>query len=507
MKKILINDNVWQTRIAITLQDELQNIYFSAHAQKTLERAFFKGTVLKVLPGIQTAFIDIGQERAGFLHISEIDREMAISEISKRIQLDDDQEPTEHHVRKQLDISKILHEGEQILVQASKEPVYEKGAKLTTCFTLPGRFLVLMPNIPRIGVSKKIAERDERLRLKDIIKSHLPEGMGAIIRTTSEDRKDQDIIKDLNYLIKTWRTIEDAYAQAKPTEKIYQDLPLPLQIVRDHLDNDIDTIITDSKNSQQELYNFIKATAPEYSHKVNLYKGDVEIFDQYGIEKQIERALEKKVILKSGGSLIIESTEAMTVVDVNTGKFTGKGSLEETIFKTNMEAAEEIVCQLKLRNIGGLIVIDFIDMKKIDNKEKVFRLFEKILREQDKFQSVVRRISEFGTVQMTRKRSGLTLQHQLTDNCFTCKGNGFLKSIQTECYSILGNLKTLLSNIIGSKNITFYVNPQIFNYISSTEYNAILEIEKLCNAKVILATNPNLPREQYYHEHNKLNKK
>mgnify|MGYP003461411220 FL=1 len=201
MKKILINDNSWQTRIAIVQDNELQNLYFSSHAHKTLERIYFKGVVLKVLPGIQTAFVDIGQERAGFLHISEIDRELAISEISKHLQLDEDDEQTERKARKQIDIAKILHEGEHVLVQVSKEPVYEKGAKLTTCFTLPGRFVVLMPNIPRMGVSKKIAEKDERIRLKTIVCSNLPEGMGAIIRTTAEGRGEPEILKDLNHLI------------------------------------------------------------------------------------------------------------------------------------------------------------------------------------------------------------------------------------------------------------------------------------------------------------------
>src|ERR1700722_8619817 len=193
MKKILINDSNWQTRIAIVDGDKLQNLYFASSCDQTLERVFFKGTVLKVLPGIQTAFVDIGQERAGFLHISEIDRELAISEISKHLQLDEDDEQTERTVRKQIDIAKILHEGEDILVQVSKEPVYEKGAKLTTCFTLPGRFVVLMPNIPRMGVSKKIEDHEERVRLKTIVRAHLPEGMGAIIRTTSDGRAEKDL--------------------------------------------------------------------------------------------------------------------------------------------------------------------------------------------------------------------------------------------------------------------------------------------------------------------------
>lgn len=489
MKKILINDNLWQTRIAITRDDVLQNLYFSAHAQTTLERAFFKAEVIKILPGIQTAFVDIGQERAGFLHISEIDRELAISEITKHMQLDEDDAQVERKVHHQLDISKILREGEHILVQVSKEPVYEKGAKLTTCFALPGRFVVLMPNISRLGVSKKIAEREERVRLKEIVKNHLPEGMGGIIRTTAEDRTAEEIGKDLDYLIATWQSIEKKFANSKPTEKLYEDIPLPLQIIRDHLDDDVEAIITDNKQTQNEVYNFIKTTASEYCHKVQLYTGESSIFDHFGIEKQIALALEKKVLLKSGGSLIIETTEAMTVVDVNTGKFIGKGSLEETIFKTNMEAAEETVRQLRLRNIGGLIVIDFIDMSVASNRQKVFRFFEKILRENDKFQSVVLKISEFGLVQMTRKRSGKTLVQQLTNTCTTCAGSGFVKSVQTECYMILRALKNALAIPRQQKNVTLQVNQNIFNYISSIEYNAILDLEKTYGGKITLESN------------------
>src|SRR3990170_505751 len=320
MKKILVNENPWQTRIAIIADGRIQSIYFSAHAIKTLERSYFKGIVTKVLPGIQTAFVDFGQERAGFLHISEIDRELAVENILKHLQIDEQEGPTVR--RQQLDINKILKEGEPILVQVSKEPVYEKGAKLTTCFTLPGRFVVLMPNIPRIGVSKKIEDRDERNRLKDIVRAELPEGMGAIIRTTSESRGAKEISKDMDYLIQTWKSIQKKFEAAKPKEKVHEDLDLALQIVRDHLDDDVEAVITDNKKLQKEIYRFVKSVAPEHSQKVKIYDEVTPLFERFGIEKQIEEALEKKVQLKSGGSLIIESTEAMTVIDVNTGKLT-----------------------------------------------------------------------------------------------------------------------------------------------------------------------------------------
>lgn len=498
MKKIIINNNPWQIRIAIITNGKLQNIYFSTSTHEVLERAYFKGLVVKVLPGIQTAFIEFGQEKAGFLHISEIDRELAMQKISRHLEDDEEiQQKVEKKIMQKRDISKILKENEPILVQVSKEPVYEKGAKLTTCFTIPGRFIVLMPNIPRIGVSKKIEDRDERTRLKNIIREHLPEGMGAIIRTTSDGRAEKDLISDVNYLVHEWQTIEKKFATAKPSEKIYEDLPLMLQIVRDHLDSDVEAIITDSKQSQNELYKFAKQIAPEFAHVIQLYDDSINIFSAYEIEKQIEQALKKKVALKSGGSIIIESTEAMTVVDVNTGRFIGKTNLEDTILKTNLEAAEEVVQQLKLRNIGGLIVIDFIDMAIVTNRQKVFSFFEKILKERDKFQSVVLKISEFGLVQMTRKRSGKTLVQQLTNNCPTCSGLGFVKSYQTESYEILCAVRDELKTVPSGKKVEIYVNSHIFNYITSTEYNAVLALENNYNIKITLLSIKDLSVDKY----------
>jgi ribonuclease G len=496
MKKILINEDPWQTRIAITTDSRLQNVYFAGHSENPLERAFFKGLVTKVLPGIQTAFVDIGQEKAGFLHISEIDRDLAFRRISKHSQLDEE-EPSRRKPRESVDISKIFKEGDSILVQVSKEPVYEKGAKLTTCFTLPGRFIVLMPNIPRIGVSKKIEDRDERNRLKDILKQNLPEGMGAIIRTTSEGRDAQEIIKDIKFLVETWHHVQKEFAAAKPKEKIYQDIEIPLQIVRDHLDEDVSEVVTDNKDGLNRIYKFVKSIAPEYAHKIKLYEGTEALFEHYHIEKQIEAALEKKVPLKSGGSLIIESTEAMTVVDVNTGKFTGKKNLEETILATNLEAAQEVVRQLRLRNIGGLIVIDFIDMASSNNKQKLFKFFEKTLREQDKFQSVVLKISEFGLVQMTRKRSGITLQQQLLQKCNCCKGLGLIKSLETESHLILRLIKLKFLEQKWGNLVTIITNPEVFNHLTCVEYNSILYLEKNYKCKITLVSDKNLSLNQF----------
>lgn len=493
MKKILINDNLWQTRIAILRDDALQNLYFSSHATQTLERSYFKGVVTKILPGIQTAFVDIGQDRAGFLHISEIDRELAINRMVGTSGFDEEIDEAEtvsraEPTRRELDIGKILREGEHILVQVSKEPIYEKGAKLTTCFTIPGRFIVLMPNIPRIGVSKKIEEREERQRLRELLMENLPEGMGAIVRTTCEGKPAKDILQDLSYLVDSWNEIQQKFASAQPHEKLYEDIDMCLQIVRDHLDDDVEYMLTDSKALQNKVYKFVKSIAPDQANKIRLYEATQPMFEKYDVERQIQEALQKKVRLKSGGSLVVETTEAMTVVDVNTGKFTGSTTMEETIFKTNLEAAEEIVRQLRLRNIGGLIVIDFIDMASGSNRQKLFRFLEKTLKERDKFQSVVLRVSEFGLVQMTRKRSGKTLQQQMTEECFLCRGDGVVRSAQTEAYIILRELKAGLESKKIGPVVMVTLHPRVFDYIINTEYASVLMLEKTHGAKITLSS-------------------
>lgn len=503
MKKILINVTAWETRAAVTKNDRLQNIYFADNTNKQLERSFYKGLVSKVLPGIQTAFVDIGQEKAGFLHISEIDRELAITRMQDTVAIDDeidDEESVREEPRRQRtppDISKILREREPILVQVSKEPISEKGAKLTTCFTLPGRFLVLLPNIPRIGISKKIDEREERQRLKTIVLNNLPSGMGAIIRTSMYKRGEKEIKQDLDYLIGTWNDILKKYEQAKPQEKIHEDLPLALATVRDYLDEDVESVITNDQKIHQEIYKFVKYIAPEYAHKIRLLNEPPLLFTQFNIEKQIEEALQKKVPLKCGGSIVIEGTEAMTVIDVNTGKHTGSGSMEETISQTNIEAAEETVRQLRLRNIGGLIVIDFIDMALASNRQKLFNYFEQSLRENDKYQSVVLKVSEFGLVQMTRKRAGKTLVQQLTKSCQCCHGRGFVKSTGALCNIILQQVRLKLLENRKIKALSLAVHPHVFEHITHQQYNAILELEKQHNCSITMISNAQLTAEDY----------
>lgn len=498
VKQILINKDAWQTRVAIINNGKLQDIYFDTHTKEDLERCFFKGRVSKVLPGIQTAFVDIGQNKAGFLHISEIDRALATERVGDFLQLEDiKEELDEHEIKAALDIKKIFNEGEDILVQVIKEPIHDKGAKLSTCFTVPGRFLVLMPNIPHLGVSKKIEDKEERNRLRDLLQKNLPRGMGAIVRTTAEGRSISDIQKDLAFLISTWSSIQKKFKKAVAGEKIHTDLTVALRVIRDHLDEDIEVVICDDQDELKGLGKFVKHLTPEHISKLRFYNGPPTLFERYNIDEQIDKALQKKVLLKSGGSLIIESTEAMTVIDVNTGKFTGTGSMEDTILKTNMEAADEVVTQLRLRNIGGLIVIDFIDMANSSNRNKLSRFLEKTLKEKDKFQSVALKISEFGLVQMTRKRSGKTLVQQLTNECQYCAGCGFVKSISSASFSVLRNFKAEFLRKALSGSIVLSVSSKVFEYLIHQEYQAILLLEKQLGCKIVLECNDNYQDQQF----------
>ncbi len=483
----MISNEPWQVRAAVTEGDLLTEIQFQASGDVELERSFFKGKIQRILPGIQTAFVDINCKKAGFLHITEIDRSCAYQRLLTGQDLEESEDlgVPEKTFAGTSDISNIFTEGQEVLVQVIKEPISEKGAKLSTCFTIPGKFCVLMANIPHIGVSRKIENREERNRLKEIATACLEQDMGAIIRTTAEGRSDLDIQRDLNYLIATWKEIQERFKKAKVGEKIYQDIPISLRMIREYLDDQTAEVLFDNQQDLEATKTFLKKFMPEQISKVKLYNGKTPFFEHFGVDKQIEELLDSKVILKSGGSLVIESTEAMTVIDVNTGRFVGNKKLEDTVFKTNMEAAEEIVRQLRLRNIGGIIVIDFIDMSSFSNKNKLCRLLEKTLRERDKLKSVALKVSEFGIVQMTRKRTGKTIVQQLAQGCSACQSKGFIKSERTVSYQVLRGIK---KELFASKceKAEVLVSDVVFNYLTSDLQASLIELEKMLNTKLIL---------------------
>ncbi len=495
MKKILVNTEEWQTRVAVLDEGKLSDIYVEQYHQKILEKSFFKGQIGQVLPGMQSAFVNIGQEKDGFLHITEVDRNLA---LEKMTDCDfSEKEQGKKPSKQARTLEKIFSEGEFVLVQVIKEPLGGKGPKLSTCFTLPGKFLVLMPNIPQIGVSKKITQREERIRLKTSVSKLLPAGMGAIIRTNAEGRPIEELKRDLSFLIEIWRSIEKKYKKASVGECLHQDIPLVLRTMREHLDEKVEMVLCDEKNQVASIVKFIRHFMPERINAIKFYKENIPLFEKFNVERQIEQALERKVMLPAGGSIVIEQTESMAVVDVNTGKYIGSKSHEETILKINLEAAEEVVRQLRLRNIGGIIVIDFIDMSLEQNREKLFKSLERHLKEKDKLQSVILQISEFGLVQMTRKRTGKTLLQQMCIPCSHCSGSGVKKSVSTIACEVLRKIKEESIRQAGKDRVVVTVSEQLSEYLIRFLYEPILALEKGISHKVIIYQEADRSNEKY----------
>ncbi|MCL4109963.1 UNVERIFIED_CONTAM: hypothetical protein GTU68_038180 [Idotea baltica] len=424
--EILINVTPQESRVALLENGILQELFIERSSSQGIVGNIYKGKVLRVLPGMEAAFIDIGQEKAAFLHASDL--RLPKSEIFNE----------EHDPEVEIKIppiSQLLHEGKYVLVQVIKDPLGTKGARLTMHVTIPSRYVVLMPDTDTIGVSSKIEDETERKRLKDTVKSELVNKFGYIARTAAEGMSDEAIHADITFLSKLWKKVNDASDLQTDTRKIYSDLPLVQRVLRDIVAEDIESIRVDSETTHQNLIEFSTTFIPELTEKIELYEGKRPIFDIHSVEDEIQKSLKRKVTLKSGGYLIIDQTEAMTTIDVNTGGFVGHRNLEETIFKTNLEAAQTLARQLRLRNLGGIIILDFIDMQQEQHKEQVTSALEKAL-ESDPAKTSVTTLSSLGLVEMTRKRTRESLEHILCESCVTCEGRGYIKTATTVCYEI-----------------------------------------------------------------------
>lgn len=422
--EILINMTPMETRVALVENGVLQEVSLERTHHRGFVGNIYRGKVVRVLPGMQAAFVDIGLERAGFLHVDDVQ----LSAEQKREASGDNG----------VDIRRVLREGQTINVQVAKDPIGTKGARLTSHLSISSRYLVLMPEVPRIGISQRIAGEEERERLKSVLESDIETDSsdGYILRTVAEGASDDDILADKHFLQQLWMHLEKKLKNAPVPSRVYEDLPLHLRTLRDtHMDS-VDKIRVDSGEFFQELINFAEQYNPEMAAKIERYTDDRPLFYMYGVEDEISRALNKHVPLKSGGDLVIEQTESMTTVDVNTGTFVGHRNLEETIFKTNLEAAAAISRQLRLRNLGGIIIIDFIDMQDPEHQRQVHRVLEKSL-DRDRAKTVITGVSELGLVEMTRKRTSESLVQMLCEPCPTCDGKGSLKSAETVCHEIL----------------------------------------------------------------------
>ena len=431
--EILMNVTPQESRVALLENGVLQEILIERTDSESIVGNIYKGKVCRVLPGMEAAFIDIGMAKSAFLHASDLKfpKELFNGDI-------EDGKEVLKTASRIPPISKLLYEGKQVLVQVIKDPISTKGARLTTYVTIPSRYVVLMPNAKTIGISSKIEVSKERRRLKELvsgINKEITSKHGYIIRTAAEGVADDLLRKDIEFLNKLWISICEKSESAPKGSIIYSDLPLVKRILRDVVSEEISSVKVDSRETEQKITSFCKKYVTELVGLVSHYPGERPIFDLYGVEDEIQKALKRQVQLKSGGYLIIDQTEAMTTIDINTGGFVGHRNLEETIFKTNLEAAQAIARQLRLRNLGGIIILDFIDMKDEEHKNLVLAALGRAL-EKDYAKTSVTAVSSLGLVEMTRKRTSESLGHILCESCPICHGRGYIKTATTVCYEI-----------------------------------------------------------------------
>lgn len=485
--KIIINVSPEQTRVALLESNtQLSELYIERIKEASLVGNVYKGRVVKILPGMQSAFVDIGLEKAAFLHAADV-----LSGFDYSIFGEDIEETGPMN----LPIEDMLQEGEDVFVQVSKDSIGTKGARATSYITIPGRHLVLMPGVEHIGVSRKILDEEERTRLKDLISALKPDNYGFIIRTASEGCTEDELKKDIDYLMLLWESIDRKKDKVNSPYLLYSDLDLALRSVRDLLGHEIEKLLVDSKEEYGRIVEFVNTYLPKLASKIELYEETEPIFDAYGIELEIPKALGKRIWLKSGGYIILDQTEALTSIDVNTGKFVGKASLEDTIFKTNIEAVKEIAYQIRLRNLGGIIIIDFIDMEKEENRQKLFSVFQEAM-DKDRAKSTILEVSELGLIQMTRKRVRESLERVLCESCAYCEGKGFIKSPTTVCYEIFMELRRIGQTNKNSK-ILITANPQVADLIYDDEREGIEEIERENKFKIIVKADKDFHQEYY----------
>ncbi|MDR3567920.1 MAG: Rne/Rng family ribonuclease [Syntrophobacteraceae bacterium] len=509
--ELIINSNAFETRVALIENGQVAELYIERSSDKGISGNIYKGRVVRVLPGMQAAFVDIGLDKAAFLYVTDVCRPMGeIEQLLIASPVDEGEngagEPLGgdrdecndidlHRDSGLVPIEDRLQEGQEILVQVAKEPIGTKGARITTHITLPGRNLVFMPTMDRVGVSRRIENEEERKRLRDIVCEIKPPDCGFIVRTVAEGAESEKLCSESDFVARLWQSILRRSENAPAPCLIYRELDITLRAVRDLFTKEVDKLVVDSKVEYKKILNFTETFLPALCSEVELYGGEEPIFDAYGIEMEIQRALSKKIWLKSGGYIVIESTEALTAIDVNTGRYVGKRSLEETILKTNLEAVKEIAYQLRLRNIGGIIIIDFIDMEKEANRERVWNGL-RAATYKDKSKSNILRLSELGLIEMTRKRTKESIGHILCEPCFYCDGEGHLKSKQTVCYEILRELERQREDSYG-RNMIVMTHPEVAAMFYDEERAALERVEERMHATISVKADPNLHLENY----------
>ena len=485
-EEILINVTPRETRVAVIQNGMLQEVQIERASRRGYVGNIYKGRVQRVMPGMQAAFVDAGLERTAFLHASDI--------LRPAHEAGDDIDAS--NGRPTPSINELVHEGQQIIVQVMKDPLGTKGARLTTQLSIPSRYLVLLPYSKVLGVSARIEDEAERLRLKTQMAALIGESpLGYIVRTNAEGQSPEALAEDVAYLRRAWDAIQNSMRQSQVGQRVYEDLPLPLRAMRDRMHGSIEKVRVDSRGTAERLQEFVRRFMPELAERIEHYTGERPIFDLYGVEDEIGRALHKQVPLKSGGTLVIDQTEAMTTVDVNTGSFLGQRNLEETVYRTNLEAAQSVARQLRLRNLGGIIIIDFIDMADAEHRRQVLRTLEKALTG-DHARTCVHEFSPLGLVEMTRKRTTESLERQLCEPCPTCSGRGSLRTAETVVYQIFREITRAVRQFDAS-NLLVIAAPTVVSRVMEEESAAVAELEEFLGKSIRFQADEHCLQEQY----------
>ncbi|MFH1653054.1 MAG: Rne/Rng family ribonuclease [Pseudomonadota bacterium] len=496
--ELIINVTVGETRVARLENGVVSEFFIDRANERPVVGNIYKGKVVRVLPGMQAAFVDIGLDRTAFMHASDVVDNLARMEedvIGTNITDDVKAAISKKHVKSERYIENLLKDGKEIVVQVEKDPMGTKGARVTGHISLPGRYLVYMPTIDHIGISRRIGNDEERDRLKKLIMKIRGASGGFIVRTVSQGVGDRELKADAEFLMKMWKDLEKKEPSVKAPALLREELDLISRVVRDLFTSDIDKVVIDDQDAYERVLDFVNEYMPRQRNVVELYTGSEPIFDALGIEIEITRALGQKVWLKSGGYIIIEQTEALTAIDVNTGRFVGRRNVEDTILKTNLEAVKEIVYQLRLRDIGGIIILDFIDMTRQANRTKVYNTLREALKD-DKARTTITKISEIGLVEMTRKRTREDLRRQLTNPCHYCEGKGYLKSPTTVCYEIFRELMREATEI-KSKQIVVTCHPNIASVLYDEERNSLEKLEIKLGKRIVVEASPDSHIEQF----------
>ncbi|MDD4956692.1 MAG: Rne/Rng family ribonuclease [Candidatus Omnitrophica bacterium] len=503
-REILINVGPVEKRVAVMAGNNLVDFFMERKGLEHYAGSIFKGKVKSILPGIEAAFVDIGMEKNGFLHVSDVlDKPSMLKEMLMDDSDGEKHESSEKRHKQHQKISDILKQGQEIMVQVVKEAIGTKGPRLTTYISIPGRYIVLTPFDKNIGISRRIPDREERKRIRGIIeKIGCLKDVGCIVRTVAEKRSEQELVNEAKYLVSLWEKIRSRAEKQSAPVTVYEEYGVVLRLLRDIFTDDVVRLVVDSKDEYSRIIKFLRAFMPSLRKKVKLYKGKTPMFTKYSLDRKIDQIFERKVELKNGGYLVIEQTEGVVVIDVNTGSYVGKKSLEETAFRTNIEAAREIPKQLLLRDMGGIIIIDFIDMERKDHRDELFRILQENLKE-DKARISLRAISQFGIVEMTRQRMRKSLEGSSHVECPYCGGKGMIKSVETIAIETARHIDQVLSKSTKHrKRLLVTVHPDIHEALISDQAVMLGDIQRKYRCQIDIKEDRGLHIEETIIEEN-----